>query len=395
MAEIIKIQAPGLLLTQLRRVSKWEIPAETRTEFTRFLEELGMGKVNKGKKLCEAAQLKYVNTLKVSLEFFNKPTEKISGKDIEEFEKALTSDQIKSKLKGTPYSHASKVSFRKALKIYLRWKLGDAQALELTGWLDTRNREKTPDFLKETEVEKLFRACHTTEQKYVIAILFDGGARAEEFINIRCEDVHLPEGKENFTKITLKEEYSKTKGRTISLYWRHSLEAVKDFLNERIAEGIKPQEPVFKNTYGAMRMFLRRLGAAVLKRPIHPHLFRHSSATYYATRLNRQELCYRYGWKFSSNMPDVYISRAGMENRELDEKFTHSEINILNGALAKMELDNKIKDDRLEKLERKIAVIEQNFPAIAEAYWKRPKIAEVAAAIRRKTGSKSSLLTLS
>jgi hypothetical protein len=31
----------------------------------------------------------------------------------------------------------------------------------------------------------------------------------------------------------------------------------------------------------------------VLKRPVHYHLFRHSSTTYYATKLNRQQLGYR------------------------------------------------------------------------------------------------------
>ncbi len=144
--------------------------------------------------------------------------------------------------------------------------------------------------------------------------MFDSGARAEKFINIRFEDIHLPAGKENLVKLTLKEEYSKAKGRTISLYWRHSLEAVKEYVNERIELGIKSQDPVFRGTYDAMRMFLKRVGAERLTRSVHTHLFRRSSATHYGTKLNRQELCYRYGWKFSSNMPDVYISRAGMEN---------------------------------------------------------------------------------
>jgi hypothetical protein len=49
------------------------------------------------------------------------------------------------------------------------------------------------------------------------------------------------------------------------------------------------------------------LGHRVIGRPLRYHLFRHSSATYSATRLNRQELCYRYGWRFRSNMPDIYI----------------------------------------------------------------------------------------
>src|SRR5439155_14275592 len=127
------------------------------------------------------------------------------------------------------------------------------------------------------------------------------GARAGEFHNIRFEDVYLPEGKENFIKITLKQEYSKTLGRTIALYWKHSLEAVREYLAQRVAEGIKPADPVFRGDYTATRKFLERLGKSVLKRRLHYHLFRHSSTTFYATKLNRQELCYRYGWRFSSD----------------------------------------------------------------------------------------------
>lgn len=77
---------------------------------------------------------------------------------------------------------------------------------------------------------------------------------------------------------------------------------MREYLQERVAQGIKTQEPVFAGTYDSMRMFLTRLGKRVLKRHVHPHLFRHSSATYYAAKLNRQELYYRYGWKFNSNM---------------------------------------------------------------------------------------------
>ncbi len=110
------------------------------------------------------------------------------------------------------------------------------------------------------------------EQRYIIAVLFDSGARAEKFINIRFEDIHLPEGKENFVKLTLKEEYSKAKGRTISLYWRHSLEAVMEYVNERIELGIKSQDPAFQGTYDAMRMFLKRVGAERLTRSVHTRL---------------------------------------------------------------------------------------------------------------------------
>jgi hypothetical protein len=273
---------------------------------------------------------------------------------------------------------------RKALKVFLRWRVGEAKALALAGWLYTRDRQKTPDYLKEQEIEFLYRKCRTAEQRFVVAMLFDSGARAEEFINIRFEDVHLPDDKENFVKLTLKEEYSKTKGRTISLYWKNSLLAVSEFVQERIQQGIRPDEPVFTGSYDAMRMFLHRLGQSALKRSVHPHLFRHSSATFYATKLNRQELCYRYGWKFSSDMPDVYISRAGMESKELDVKFTRTQLGSVEEHLAQVEHSSKLKDDKIRQLSEQLLSLQTNLAAINEVLALKPSITEIEKAIDRK-----------
>jgi hypothetical protein len=99
--------------------------------------------------------------------------------------------------------------------------------------------------------------------------LFDIGARAEEFINIRFEDVFTPSNSQNYYRVALKEEYSKTLGRTVGLYWQYSSEALRDFLDERIKEGIKLGEPVFNGTYDGARLFLSRLGIKVLNRRVH------------------------------------------------------------------------------------------------------------------------------
>jgi integrase/recombinase XerD len=339
--------------------------------------ELDMGKVNRGRRISESRQTRYLDLLKTPLEFFNKPTDKLSHQDIERFEKALATDRIQTRLKGQAYASSTKVDIRKAIKIFLRWRLGQSKALDLVGWLDTRDVVKTPNYLSEQEIEKLFKACSTAEQRFLVAVLFDSGARAEEFINIRYEDVHLPEGQSNFVKITLKQEYSKTLGRTISLYWRHCTEAVRDYLNERIVAGIKAEDPVFAKNYDAMRMFLVRLGKRVLGKHVHPHLFRHSSATYYAPKLNRQELCYRYGWRFSSNMPDVYISRAGMENKELDTKFTNMELDGLKDELVQLQQQTKIKDERIISLQQNLNEMQKNLAMIAEVLAMRPTVKEV------------------
>ena len=65
--------------------------------------------------------------------------------------------------------------------------------------------------------------------------------------------------------------------------------------------------------------------------------------------MNRQELCYRYGWKFSSDMPDVYISRAGMQNKDLDEKFVSTELEEIQKKFQTQEQRNQIVLEEIRK----------------------------------------------
>ena len=333
---------------RLESLNKWEVPEEVKTSILDFLNDLELGKVNRGKRISKARQLKYLDMLKNPLEYWNKKIEDLDSKDIESFERDLTTDKILSKRKNQPYSHESKRDIRIALKIFLKWKLGEAKSVDLIGWLDTRRINKTPEYLKESEVEKLYKACKNAKERFLLAVLFDSGARAEEFLNVRFEDLEIPKDNASFCRLTLKEEYSKTSGRVISLYWKYTLEAVRDYMKEREYSGIKSNDPIFEGTYDSARFFLMRLGKRILNKSIHFHLFRHSSATYYASKLNRQEVCYRYGWKFSSNMPDIYISRAGMESKELDEKFAATEIEVLQKKLENQEQKRSIEAEEMQ-----------------------------------------------
>ena len=326
-------------------LKSWGIVKELTNDVIIFIDELGRGKVNLGKQASRRTQVKYISMLRCPLMNLNKPLKKITQKDLEAFDKNLSTDVIKN-AHGKPYSQNMKKDMRLALRILLKWKIGQ-KALELTSFFDTRDVVKTPDYLSEAEIEKLFKNCKSSHERFLIAVLFDSGARAEEFLNIRREDIRLPEGKESYVKLTLKEEYSKTTGRVVSLYWKHSLESVKDYLYERIQQGMTNNQPVFNLDYNAMRMFLRRLGVRVLKRSVAPHLFRHSSATFYASQMNRQQLCMRYGWRFSSDMPDVYIARAGVDTKELDQKFNGTELSALKDQL---ETEKRRADQELSTL---------------------------------------------
>lgn len=356
---------------RIKNIDEWKIPNSLKKDLRRFIEELELGKVNRGRKISKSRQTKYLDLLRTPFEFFGKEIEKVNTKDVESFEKKLSKGEIKSKLTKKAYSLNTQIDIKKALKIYFRWKLGEAKALDLVGWLDTRNVNKTPEYLSEQEVEKLYKECKTKEQRFLIAVLFDSGARAEEFHNIRYEDIRLPEGTTNYVKIALKEEYSKTKGRTITLFWRYSLEAVKDYLNQRIEEGIKPKDQVFQVKYDTARRFLYDIGKKVLNKPLHYHLFRHSSATYYADKMNRQQLCIRYGWAFSSKMPDVYIARAGVEEKDLENKFSGTELTRMKNEL---EMEKQKSSMELEEIKKELETRKKYDQIIENLIKSNPKL---------------------
>lgn len=349
--------------SKLAAVPNWKVPESTKQEVLDFIYKASIGQVNNGKRLSDVTLSKKLSLLKRCLEILNKPTSKLTKEDIEHLDKKLVELELKSI-----------VSYRICIKTFLHWKLGEDRMLKLAGWIDTRDKAKTPDYLSEEEIDKLFRYTKNTEEKFLIAVLFDAGARAEEFLNIRIEDIQLPVKNNNFVKLTLKEEYSKTKGRVISLYWKHSLDSVRAFFKERVSEGARSTEPIFRKNYDTMRMFLTRLGQKVLRKKITPHLFRHSSATYYASKLNRQQLCYRYGWTFSSDMPDIYISRSGMESKELDEKFTTVKMEEMQKEIStfKFELD-KIKDNNILIADNMTQFMDllQGSPEISESLFKK------------------------
>ncbi len=226
----------------LVNIKEWDIAKEDKKALPKFCRELGLGKINRGKRLSEKGQIKYLYSLQVSLRFFKKPSSKLIVKDVEDFDQALNSGKLKSKKKRKKYSMGTQSKLKVHLFSYLKWKLSEKKGVELAGWLDKRVPTKSVEYLTEGEIIKLYKACKDAKGRFMIAVLFDGGSRAEELHNIRKEDIEFPTGSNNFVKLNLKEEYSKTDGRVISLYWKYSLEAIRDYYDEM--KYIKPDEPI-------------------------------------------------------------------------------------------------------------------------------------------------------
>lgn len=86
------------------------------------------------------------------------------------------------------------------------------------------------------------------------------------------------------------------------------------------------------------------LAEKVLKKRITLHMLRHSSATYWAPKMNRYQLCAKYGWAFSSDMPDRYIERKGIIFDQIAEKGDVDQT-------TRLQKENRQLMERIEKLE--------------------------------------------
>ena len=338
----------------------WKISEADKKRVLAFINNIEIGLIT-GNPIKPNSLSDYMSTLKVALEFLKKDSHKLKEEDVKDFLGDMLKDKLVWKFKTKdengnlisqlkPYSNAKKIKMKNLLTSFLNYTLKD-DANKLIKILSTRMRVKlsTPNCLTEEEIEKLYNASKTKQQRYIIAMLYSSGARAEEFFNIRREDIQMPNEDNPYIRLTLKEEYSKTKGRTISLYWKHATRAVQELLEKRIDEGIQANEQVLQTSYGGARKFLNRIGKKVLGKRVHFHLFRHSAATRMANRLNRQDLCIYFGWRFSSPMPDLYISRGNVEQRELDEKFKKSDMEDLKEELETQKRLFKIDRDEMLK----------------------------------------------
>ena len=289
-----------------------------------FIEDSAIGLTSsikaRVKNVGARARLKNLYLLKNSARFFEKKSfAKLDIEDMKKFVRGLSDNSLK-KDSGEKYSEQTKANIKKTLILMLRWihKEG-SEFYELTRWIDTRFQKKDPDGLSEEDILKMKSVCNTLKQNFLISGLFAIGCRIEEFLNIRVRDCREVKEEIPYFIITLRDEYSKTKGRDVDLTWKDSGDVLRQWLEGM--EDKNPSTPIFNSTYDGVRQLLKKIGERALNRLVTPHLIRHSSATFDASYMTHTQLCIKYGWSLSSNMPDIYIKRAGVERKNIIERF--------------------------------------------------------------------------
>jgi integrase len=328
------------------RIPQWKTDIKLKKAIQDFIDDYKNGDVtNRIGSNLDVTIERQVQFLKPCIEWFNK--KQINLDNVKKFKQDLLTDKIKTQKK-KPFSIRVKKDMLNSFARFLDWYLKDNSPSKPLK-VNIKMKKSDPPCLSIDEIDALYNGCKDESERFFIGVLFGSGTRAEEFHNLRYSDIEMPQGENTFVKLRVREQYSKTKGRTISLYYKNCLPAIREFLNKHKGE---PEEVVFKESYDKMRFRLIALGKRVLKKSVNYHLFRHSCATWLSDRMNRQQLCIYFGWAFSSPMPDVYIKRKGVNMEVVDKNFKNTAFEELQNKINVLDNETKLKNEELEELKK-------------------------------------------
>lgn len=212
-------------------------------------------------------------------------------------------------------------TYKKVLRSFWKW-MNDGETPEEVEWISvgTGSNNKLPqDLLTKEEVEDQIDACNNPRDKAFVSVLWETGARIGELIDLTVGDI---EDRNRGKKVTIE---GKTGSRRLPL-----VESVP-YLNSWLNQHPNPESdaPLWCKIQqaGDDGLSYRYLRDKVLRasmerteidKPSNPHHYRHSRASYMATKMTEAEMCEWFGWVQGSDEPAKYVHLSG---RDIDDKY--------------------------------------------------------------------------
>jgi integrase len=189
------------------------------------------------------------------------------------------------------------------------------------------------EFLTHEDVAALIRSARDAKEKAMIALLYCAGCRTGELLRLERRHIAMENG------LLVAFFDGKTGRRRVPVAMpKPWFVLVKQYLRELDRRGARPETrlwPInykqFSNIFRRLKRKLRQLGA--YKR-VHPHLFRHSRATYLASFLTEAQLCAYFGWTLGSKTPRVYVHLSGRDLNDAVSEVSKNETKRLNKSRA-------------------------------------------------------------
>ncbi|MCG2782295.1 MAG: site-specific integrase [Candidatus Altiarchaeales archaeon] len=309
----------------------------------------------KGKKFKVERQRKCMCYLRILGEELDKPFDAADKSDIDALrEKILSRVSSWGNGKRRRISEWSQCDYLRVLKGFYRWlhnrNSGKPKSRwtdpEETDWIEIENPEskvlRPDEILTWEDINSMSNVAMNLRDKALVEVLYDTGFRIEELLSLLIKDV---EEVNCGSALRLHLRLSKTKLRRPTIV--RSVPSMLTWMDNHPGKDDK-NSPLWallngsdeSLNYAAARRILINLGKrANIDKPINPHNFRKSSASYFSHFLSPAEMKERYGWKQSSKMLDVYCFPSEQEiNRKVMEHFG---LEITDGGVKKKKVERR------------------------------------------------------
>src|SRR3989338_1949440 len=230
------------------------------------------------------------------------------------------------------------------IKTFFKWLYQTDGFPDVVRWLKPKLKPKIlryEELITWEETIDLMRFCYNSRDKCILALLRDVGGRLEETIlRPKIRDLIKDEYgfKLRISGKTGERVVRMTKSVPYMVEWLNNHPLSDDpetalfcvIISQKFRIGknkfdVKLGQPICYNTIQSL--FKRLRERSNIKKPLHPHAFRHVSATDRALQgFQEKELRVIYGWSANSRMTDLYCN---FDSRHVDEKILAKEGKII------------------------------------------------------------------
>jgi integrase/ribosomal protein L40E len=177
------------------------------------------------------------------------------------------------------------------------------------------HRGESIKILPPEEVERLIREAPTLQERLIVELFSETGARRGEIANIAIRDIQF----DQYGAIVWL--HGKTGSRRRRVYG--CVADLREHINNHPLRD-KPNAPLFFKTngkpyhYGTFYKCIKRLGKRILDKDIYPHMLRHTKATEDSRYFTDREMMSLFGWK-GPQMVGLYshLSMRDVEDKDL------------------------------------------------------------------------------
>jgi len=233
--------------------------------------------------------------------------------------KGATKEDVKEiiiKIEQCNNAPETKKGYKVTLKKLYKFLRGTEDYPEEVKWIKAsngKNNHKLPeDLLTEEDIKKLIDSTDTLQEKAFIFVLYEGGCRIGEVLSLKVKNVKFDE----YGAVLLVD--GKTGQRRVRVV--SSSPCLREYINSHPQKSIS-EAPLWLHrlrnnafVYDDVKHILHKLGKrAKINKPVNPHNFRHSRATYLANRITEAQMKEFFGWVQSSDMASVYVHLSGRD----------------------------------------------------------------------------------